>query len=422
VLSAGACADPGADDPSAPAAATPPAAAPAPATTPPAAAPAPATTPAPSDPSQVAVPREASRRVRLVAVGDLVFGRYHMDKRYRRVSDGDPFGEVAELIGGADLAIGNLECPLAEPPEHLRLTPAVPDRPVDDPGWSLSFRAEPDDAGLLAAAGFTHLSMANNHVLDMGRAAALATRDHLAAAGITGLGFAADAATAARPAVVTIHGVRLALIAWTTWTKGRPAVGDGWAIDLVGNRGLRTGLAAEIARVKAETAADFVVVSLHWGWEWQTEPRTSQRTAAHALIDAGADVIIGHHPHVVQSFERYHGGVIAYSLGNFLFDLGTEEGMHTVVLDLVLDAGGGPRVTARLHPALIAGGTHRPHLARGRAYRSWARRLAARAPGFTIAGEPAEERAGDRAGAGAGARSRSPATALRAVPGRPATP
>ncbi len=321
-------------------------------------------------------------RIRLVAAGDIAFGRYHMDKRYRRIGGRAPFAGVDELIAGADLALANLETPLAAEPERLRLTRSRAARP-GDPGWSLSFRAEPADAALLAAAGFTHLSLANNHILDMGHQAAVETVEHLGAAGVVGLGCGLTPEAASRPAVIEAGGVRVAVAAWTVWNKGRPAGGDGWAVAYLGNRDLRTDLAGEIARIKADLGADFVVLSLHWGWEYEDQPRDSQRQAARALIDAGADVILGHHPHVVQPFERYRRGVIAYSLGNFLFDQTYRPARRSALLEVVLDAGERAVVEARLYPLQIAGGDNRP---RRSGSRRWARTLQRMAPGFEVVG------------------------------------
>jgi poly-gamma-glutamate synthesis protein (capsule biosynthesis protein) len=86
-----------------------------------------------------------------------------------------------------------------------------------------------------------------------------------------------------------------------------------------------------VRAARAELGADFVVVSVHWGTEFEAHPAPGQIEAAHLLVDAGADLVLGHHPHVLQDIERYHGGVIAYSLGNFVFDEGFLSRRQTIV-------------------------------------------------------------------------------------------
>jgi poly-gamma-glutamate synthesis protein (capsule biosynthesis protein) len=298
-----------------------------------------------------------------------------------------PFFDVAPLLRQADVALGNLETPMGDQPDHLLLTPTRTGRTPEAPGFSLNFRADPADAALLVDGGFTHLSSANNHILDMGAGVALATREHLAAAGLVGLGFAASTAEADAPVVIDEHGVRVALLARTVWTKGHPPEGPGWGMAYVRNRDLADELAAEVTRVKADTHADFLVLFIHWGWEYEPAPRDAQETAARALVAAGADVIIGHHPHVVQRFERAGQAVIAYSVGNFLFDQPLVPTRRSVIVDLTLDAGA-HTIGATLHPVIIDEDTRTPRRPRGAAYRAWAGELKGMAPGFRIAAEP----------------------------------
>ena len=323
--------------------------------------------------------------MRLIAVGDVTFGRYHMTRTRRIVSElPDPFFDVAPVLRSGDIVLGNLETPMCDEPERLALTPTREGRSPARPGFSLNFRADPADAALLAAGGFTHLSSANNHVFDMGIDAALATRAHLAAAGLVGLGCGATREDAFRPEVVTIDNVRVAILARSVWTKGQPAEGPGYSMAYWRNRELDDQLAAEVAAVKRSTGADFLVLFIHWGWEYEPEPRPEQLQSARALVAAGADVIVGHHPHVVQRFERIDGAVVAYSVGNFLFDQPLVPTRRSVIVDLVLDGGSGEIAEATLHPVIIDEDSRTPRLARGRRYKEWAGELRRLAPGFTI--------------------------------------
>jgi poly-gamma-glutamate synthesis protein (capsule biosynthesis protein) len=304
-------------------------------------------------------------------------------------ADEQPFADLAPLFDRADIVIGNLESPVVAEPDEFHVT----GRHVR-PGarWSLTFRADPAELPLLAVAGFDVLSLANNHARDLGPRAVAASRRNVEAAGLLGIGAGRTDREARAPAVIEQSGVRVAIIARTVWLKGLAGETDDSAVALLSNRRLVATVTDEIRTVRADTGADFVVVSIHWGHEYELEPDDSQRRAAHAMIDAGADVVIGHHPHVVQTFERYRGGVIAYSLGNFLFDTGGREPRRSAVLELALDASGDePRVAgARLHPVLIHPDSRAPRLARHGGYRAWARDLAERAPAFEIAAEPAQ--------------------------------
>ena len=118
-------------------------------------------------------------------------------------------------------------------------------------------------------------------------------------------------------------------------------------------------------KVNAVTAAqglgDHLVVSAHWGIERQFEPSELQVDQAHALVDAGADVVLGHHPHVIEGIEFYNGALIVYSMGNFVFSPGSAVGRDTYVLDFTLTPDGAMDVAA--YPAYISGA--RPHFAEG---------------------------------------------------------
>jgi poly-gamma-glutamate capsule biosynthesis protein CapA/YwtB (metallophosphatase superfamily) len=184
--------------------------------------------------------------------------------------------------------------------------------------------------------------------------------------------------------VVTVNNTVVAILAYSVWTKGQPAEGPGYGMAYVRNRELDDRLAAEVAAVKRSTGADFLVVFIHWGWEYEPEPRDLQVSAARALVAAGADVIVGHHPHVVQRFERIDDAVVAYSVGNFLFDQPLVVTRRSVIVDLVLDGARGVVAEAKLHPVIIDEDSRTPRLARGRRYKEWARELGRLAPGFTI--------------------------------------
>lgn len=212
-----------------------------------------------------------------------------------------PFLEISKTLQDADLLVGNLEGPIGS--HGVRV------------GSIYSFRANPQAVAGLASAGFDVLSLANNHIWDYGREALGDTFQILDQAGIGYIGAGRDYPEAHRPLVREVKGTKIAFLAYTdlipqsvTGELSQPAVAF---MDL-------KQIIPDIE--KAKELADLVVVAFHWGEEYQTKHNQKQEVIAHAVIDAGADLVIGHHPHVMQEVEQYKDGYIAYSLGNFVFD------------------------------------------------------------------------------------------------------
>lgn len=303
--------------------------------------------------------------IQIAAVGDILFGRYRRSKRYRPTTTVlDPFAFVRPLLSTADIAFGNVESPVMDEPARFGV-------------WkSYTFRADPRAAAVLFGAGFDVVSIANNHMTNFGDGAPSTTRRHLAAAGLLPIGAGADTAEAYRPAVIDARGRRLAFLAFTTITNGRRTVTPTGAIAHTGSRGLLKKAVPAIRAARA-AGADFVVVSIHWGHERAPHPGTWQRRAARALVRAGADLVLGHHPHVVQDFERIGRGFVAYSLGNFLFSNRSAAQRRSVVLRASLLGQGESRRVGRVELVPIWAGTdHAPRPATGRRYHQWRRTLA----------------------------------------------
>lgn len=249
---------------------------------------------------------------------------------------------------------------------------------------SYTFRAEPSAARVLSGAGFDVVSIANNHMTNLGDTAPAVTRAHLAAAGLHPVGAGATAAEARAPAAIDVRGRRVAFLAFTTITNGRRTLTARGAIAHTGRRAF-VRAAVPAIRAARDAGADFVVVSVHWGRERRPHPERWQRRAARALVRAGADLVLGHHPHVVQDFERIGRGFVAYSLGNFLFSNRSVAQRRSVVLRAWLEGSGASRRVGRV--ALVpvwAGRDHVPRPAWGRRHRAWRRALAALAPGAGI--------------------------------------
>lgn len=307
---------------------------------------------APTTPSAVvplgapAAPREnpdppppaEQRWLRLRFVGDVIFGRYR-DGAYQPLADPDDpvFGPIAPLLEG-DLAIANLETPLL---------PQIP-RTNARPGYF--FGATPDMARKLADAGFHAVSLANNHAADLGIAGLRQTPVLLRELGIEPLGAAREAGTPLEVQTVDVGGSRLAMLSVTARSNFElpPQAPN---VAFVAEKDLARVLGPLVSSSRARH--DLVVVLVHWGVEYARYPEAVQRAAARALVDAGADLVIGHHPHVLQEVELYRNGVIAYSLGNFLFGNTEPEPKLTGVLAVDVERSGACRRRVRFDPAVI---------------------------------------------------------------------
>ncbi len=212
------------------------------------------------------------------------------------------FAEVAPIIQAADLAICNLESPLAT--DHAA---------VSRQGFPL-FNAPRELGEALADAGFDACSTANNHATDAGVAGVVATLEVLDEVGVAGAGTGRTPEEASSPRWHTVQDVTVAHLAATGWVNVALPAGSEWMVELIDVDRL-------VARAHAarEAGAEVVVVSLHHGIEYQREPSEGQRSRAEALLASGAvDVVLGHHVHVVQPIERIGDGVVVHGLGNLL--------------------------------------------------------------------------------------------------------
>lgn len=244
-----------------------------------------------------------SRDAELFFVGDIMLSRAIGQGMEREGDYTYPFRLVHDELTTADILFGNLESPISNQGSNV--------------GSIYSFRADPRSVEGLVFAGFDVLSFANNHVGDYGPTALLDTLDRLRSAGLRVVGAGEIQHEAHTPQVVEVNGLRIAFFAYTNIAPAHYLEAD--AEPAVANIVIEE-IVQDIAQAKNVYNADLVVASYHWGEEYQTHRSGWQERVARETIDAGADLVIGHHPHVVQEVERYHDGVIAYSLGNFVFD------------------------------------------------------------------------------------------------------
>lgn len=211
--------------------------------------------------------------------------------------------DVDSLFRQADVVVGNLECPVT----HVKA-------PVQK---LYCFRGEPQWLDALKAHGFTHLNMANNHTVDQGRRGLRDTWQNVSRAGMVAVGAGENMAEASRPVLLAsvprevwlIASLRMSLENFP-FLKDRPCVSQ-LPFD---------SLVTQVQRLRAEKPWAVIVVSLHWGAEHTLKPMPQQRQQARRLVDAGADLLVCHHTHTLQSIEEYKGKQIYYSIGNFIFD------------------------------------------------------------------------------------------------------
>ncbi len=265
--------------------------------------------------------------VTLLAVGDLMFGR-RVESARQGKEDPDPLAAVRETLAQADITFGNLECVLGQEGDFA-------DWKAYD---KIRLGAPAGSVESLSASGFDIVSLGNNHVLDFGKEGLESTVRILKNAGIESVGLW-KAQGLNKPVVLDVKGVRVAFLAYSdvspaTFKADSDSPGTIPPLPDILKRDIR----------EARKSADRVVVSVHWGEEYRRVPTPKQRRLAREMVDLGADLVLGHHPHVVQPFERYRAGFIVYSLGNFLFDLRSPRAKESMVLKVVFDKGWKPRV------------------------------------------------------------------------------
>jgi poly-gamma-glutamate synthesis protein (capsule biosynthesis protein) len=200
-----------------------------------------------------------------------------------------PFEKIKSITDAdnIDFVCGNLEGPIVNNPKNF-------------PSKSVEFAFVPEAAKTLASAGFNLFSLANNHTLNMGSKGLIETRELLLESGITSIG-------------------------GPFGCGGDLVYKNDNIIQVAFNKTFPSScsdeeMAKTIEIIKKTTPDNFLTVNIHWGEEYQPKNSISQKQTAHTIIDAGADLIIGHHPHVVQNIEIYNNKLIFYSLGNFIFD------------------------------------------------------------------------------------------------------
>ncbi len=229
--------------------------------------------------------KEIQKPIKIIFVGDIMLGRW-VDKLTQKYGSNYPFEKIDSFLKQADFTIGNLEGPIVEKVPKLDI-------------HSLRFASKKESAQILAKNSFNILSLANNHTLNMGQMGLEQTKNFLNQAKISFFGDPIRCNnTFLKKDNLIFYGAN------KTFSFNCP---DEKVIN-------------NVKKIRARNKKSFLIVFIHWGKEYQPKSSPPQKNLAHQIIDAGADLIIGSHPHVVQEVELYKDKLIFYSLGNFIFD------------------------------------------------------------------------------------------------------
>ncbi|MBX3330276.1 MAG: CapA family protein [Nitrospira sp.] len=269
-----------------------------------------------------------SDAIKLVAVGDIMLGDHpvtfgHGVKSMIEKSGGEsPFAKVSELLRGGDIVFGNVEVVLSD--RGLVRGNLV----------SEEFRGSPRFGSMLAAAGFNVVGFSNNHCMEHGEAAFWDTVQVLRDNGVQVAGLV-DSGGRCDPVRMSINGVQVMVLSYSLCPENYH---KGPSVPYAHQQNFDNVL-SEVASFRGQ--ADILLLSLHWGYEYIDFPSPKQVQLAHRLVDeVGVNLIIGHHPHVLQAVERYRKAVIIYSLGNFVFDMWQRSTRETMAVRATISKDG----------------------------------------------------------------------------------
>jgi poly-gamma-glutamate capsule biosynthesis protein CapA/YwtB (metallophosphatase superfamily) len=267
----------------------------------------------------------------IVAVGDIMIGS-HVAYFLNKFGVGYPFDSTRQILISGDATIGNLEAPFSKTGTQFEK--------------EFAFKIHPKYARGLPAAGFDVFTLANNHTMDFGKDALINTMRTLDTLGIGHCGAGVSYSESKKPALFTKDGITFAFLGYScTFPK------EFWARhDSAGTCSPNESDMVESIRA-CKKIADYTIASFHWGQELRDTPKDYQIYLAHLAIDAGADLILGHHPHILQGMEIYKNRLIIYSLGNFTFGAYSENAKESMIVKVYLTYAG--LAYARVYPLSV---------------------------------------------------------------------
>jgi gamma-polyglutamate biosynthesis protein CapA len=277
-------------------------------------------------------------KITIIAVGDIMLGDlptcygFGVGSTIEKRGPAFPFAHCAETLKKGDITCGNLETVISRFDRQ------------NDPFNKIVLRAQPEVIESLKGAGFNLLTLGNNHIMQHGRQALIETVELLKASQIGIIGLEIPENNILNRVVYNINGSAICFLGYNQrplqYFLDPPLYVD-FDIDKI-----KTDIE------KSRKEADIVVLSLHWGDEFVDIPSRTQIETAHQLIDSGADIILGHHSHQIQGVEKYKGKIIAYSLGNFVFDMWQRRLRNSMILKIEISAGS--NLEYSILPAIIS--------------------------------------------------------------------
>lgn len=251
--------------------------------------------------------------ISVIAGGDVMLGSWAQET-IRKLGYNYPWKNLQFLLNGSDIVFVNLEAPFGHSGEAVS-------------GKSFTFRVDPQLVNTLKGGPITLVSLANNHMMDYGAEALAETRALLEKEKIGFAGAGNNQQEACRPRIIEVKNKKIGFFSYSLTFPD-----TFWATDSTAGTCFPSHkfIYRQIHDLRAKV--DYLFVSCHWGQELMEKPKKYQVELAHKLIDAGVDLVIGHHPHVIQGLEIYKGRLIAYSLGNFVFGSYSEHVKESMLI------------------------------------------------------------------------------------------
>lgn len=288
------------------------------------------------NPSSSVVNADSKENVSIAVTGDVMFARNMAGVLN---TDSSPFAGVSDVTSAVDLLLINFENAATSSENAVK--------------GDVPLKCDPSYVPLAKANNVTVAALANNHVFDYGAEGMRDTVSNLKAANITVLGAGNTAEEAHQPVVKDINGRKITILNYMDSQNFAEYSQEVMPIAKGSNPGY-SAYSSDDARKQIEkhNGSDLIIAFMHYGNEYSFSPNEYQINMSHELIDLGADVVIGAHPHVPQGIEMYNGKPIFYSLGNFMFDLGREDTLsdYFVEMDMVDD-----HVDCTVYPVRISG-------------------------------------------------------------------
>ena len=272
-----------------------------------------------ADVSATITPQPTPQSVSVLFLGDVMLSRGVANQVEKNNNLYFPFQYIKSELLNNDFVFANFESPVINGKKVY--------------SGQMAFRTNENMIPILKEMNFSVVSLANNHMLDMGQKGLLNTLKVLTENKIQYIGAGENNEKAHEPKIIEKNGIKIAFLAYNdddVILATNEATADRPGTAFMGLEGLKNDV------IKAKSLADFVVVSMHSGNEYQTNPNQRQINFAHTAIDSGANLIIGHHPHIIQKYEQYGNGYIFYSLGNCIFDqMWSEDTREGVMIKIV---------------------------------------------------------------------------------------